>query len=207
MIASGLIRCQGLQHVVNPSTRCQGLQRVVNQRVVERSRRLIPFPVAATHPLTWMDFGGAETRSVQHQLPTLRANLPSTTRFRFNIPSRSFLPNSYGIPNSFVAASTAAIGVKSTPFIESPSMARGFTTTSEKYGSGRGSGSGSGGGSGNGKGSFSYGRRDQGISLIITGVVIFVLKMFCPYNLHQLLDMIGSLCVVIGAVLIVLSFL
>jgi len=86
----------------------------------------------------------------------------------------------------------------------SNSITREFSTTNKNEGSGNGAGS----GSGQGKGRGSYGRyRDQGIGLLILGVVCFALKPVLPHDLRQVLDAVGYIGVVLGLVLIVVSFL
>jgi len=111
----------------------------------------------------------------------------------------------------------------SAPFVPTSSIAsvqhfttltsnRKFSTSSSTNGQGQGQGDGQGEGQGQGRGKgaggYHYGRQQQGISLLVTGIVVYFLKGFCPnYDLRRLMDAIGGLCVVLGIVLIVLSFL
>merc|ERR1712168_1002511 len=135
--------------------------------------------------------------------------MPSNTLSRGSKPLTSFFPG-------LVTPSTIPCGrggIFGNQFIGQKNIptARTFSTTSYENGrgdgSGTGSGAGSGAGSGFGKGRHAYGRRNEGVSLLITGVVIFALEPFMPHNLRSLMDAIGGLCVAIGLIFIVLSFI
>merc|ERR1719309_461037 len=97
------------------------------------------------------------------------------------------------------------LGLPSSGLVFRPTFAtRQFSATSGREGRGGGAGS----GSGDGKGRFNYyAKREEGISLLIFGVVCFLIEGLVPYNIRKLLDLIGSIAVVLGVVLIILSFL
>lgn len=90
----------------------------------------------------------------------------------------------------------------------SNSITREFSTTNKKEGSGNGAGNGAGSGSGQGKGRGSYGRKEQGISLLLVGVVCYLIKpLVGNYDLRRICDAIAGICVALGLILIVVSIL
>jgi len=82
-------------------------------------------------------------------------------------------------------------------------VTRQFSATSGRAGRGGGEGS----GSGEGKGRFSYARREHGIRLLIFGVVCYAIESLVPPDIRRVLDVVGGIAVVLGVVLIALSFL
>lgn len=54
---------------------------------------------------------------------------------------------------------------------------------------------------------YNGGRKEQGIGLLITGVVLLLIEQFIPRDLRRVVDAVGGICVTLGVVLIVLSFI
>jgi len=115
----------------------------------------------------------------------------------------------------------------SAPFVPTSSMAsvqhftsvtsnRKFSTSSstsgqgQGQGEGRGEGSGEGRGEGRGKGAggYNYGRRQEGIGLVVTGIVVYALEPLVPnYDLRRVMHALAYICAGVGILFIVLSII